>query len=423
MPSPKSVLLLSTLLPLTLALPAAESAAPLGTALSSPPGWVVQSALTVKETYDGNAYLQSMGAQADVPTFVTGLLLAANGDFTVSKDMKAALNYSADYNAYHAASSETFTRHTGGLKLTATEGDWSHVFTGGIVIVDGDKVGPTYTGAGGAPALGGPERMLRRAQQVYSAGYTASYTHGNVLFRPLLTWKYQHYGTDQRATAGYQNFATRDEGTYGFDLGWKSNPKLTTYVGYRLGHQTQDNLLGVVNNYTNSLSRVLVGFEGAFAPWCKASVQLGEDFRDFGNASVALTDKKKTKFYSNSTLTFAPTKADTITLAYVRFLQPAFTGRNAYEDITGEVQYRRTLDASWAIGLGAKVVNGFYEIGNRRDSLYFYSFSAGYRIDARSALTVDGQVSETGTKVRNHADTSGRTYSRELVSVGYRLSL
>jgi hypothetical protein len=422
----RSFLLLASILSAASALGGADTApsrTPLSDTLSAPPGLVTKATLSVREARDNNVYLQGVTAWADRGSQVTNLLLTLAADYTVAPSMQAALSYSADLNSYHSATSESFTRHTAGLKVTKRDGHLTQVFTGGLVAVDGSKIGPTYTGPGGAPALGGPERMLRRSQDVASAGYTATYTRGNLLLRTVATWKDQQYRTEQHATAGYQNFASRDEGVYGVDAGWKSSPTLTTYFGYRAGHQAQENLLGVVNNYSNRLSRVLVGFEGDFAPWCKASVQLGQDFREFTADAIALTDKKKSKFYSNSSLTFTPTKTDTVILGYIRFVQPAFTGRNAYEDLTAEVQYRHTLDTRWTLGGGARVVDGFYEIGSRRDSIYFYNVAIACRIDGNSSLALDYQFVNTATKVRNGIDTSGRTYSRDIFALTYKLGL
>lgn len=420
-------LLAAALLPLFAPLRAAEPAVapttPVSDYLSQPPALVTKVSLTLKEMFDSNVYLQSVTPIADEESLVSIIVPAITADFTRSAMLKGTASYSADINIYHSASSETFARHTGALRLTGGEGSWSYSFRGGVIVVDGNKYGPTYTGPGGGPAIGGPERQGRRAQDVYTTSTAVTYSAGNFIVRPLFTSRNQDFRTYRIARAGYQNFANRGEYVGGLDVGVKHSPALTSFLSYRAGRQYHQNILGVNNNFSNTLSRVLAGVEGAITPWAKAELLFGSDYREFTRSAVGLTDRTKTKFYSNSTLTLTPTKADTVTLSYVRFLQPAFGGRNAYEDITGDIQYRRTLSAKLTGGLGYRYYAGFFELGNRHDIIHFASALLAYKLSTTSLLTFEYQHATTDADHFAVPDTSGREFDRDQFSLAYRISL
>lgn len=408
---------------LTAAEPAAASATPVSDYFSRPPAIVTKVSLTLKEMLDNNVYLQSVTPIADEDSLVSIIVPAITADFTRSPMLKGTASYNADINIYHSASSETFARHTGALRLAGAEGDWSYAFRGGIIVVDGNKYGPTYTGPGGAPAIGGPERQARRAQEVYTTSTAVTYSAGNFIVRPLFTSRNQDFRTHRIARAGYQNFANRGEYVGGLDVGFKHSPTLTSFLSYRAGRQYHQNILGVNNNFSNTLSRILAGVEGTIAPWAKAELLFGSDYREFTRSAVGLSDRTKTKFYSNSTLTLTPTKEDTVTLSYVRFLQPAFGGRNAYEDITADAQYRRTLSPKVTAGIGYRYYAGFFELGNRHDVIHYANALLSYKLSATGLLTFEYQYAKTDADHFAVPDTSGREFERDQFSIAYRLSL
>ncbi|MFI5336572.1 MAG: hypothetical protein ACHQ5A_07295, partial [Opitutales bacterium] len=420
--------LLAASLPLAAALQAADAKAsdtPLSAYLSTPPDITTTVALTLKESYDSNVYLQNVAALAGKHSFLSTAIPSISTKFVLSPQMLATLSYSAEINEYHSAASESNTRHNFGAALSNKETDWSYSVTGGVLVVDGAKNGLIFSGAGGSPAIGGGELMNRRDQDILTGNVNFAYTPGLLLLRPVITDREQYFRTTHSTAAGYQNDISRSENTGGVDLGWKSTPTVYTFVSYRVGHQHQDNWNNVVNNYSNSISRLLIGFEGTATPWCTLNVLIGQDTRTFTATAVGLNapDRKKVLLYSNSSMTLKPTKADTLTLSYVRFMQPTFSGRNAYEDLNAIISWAHALTADYTLGAGYRVNEGNFLTGNRRDEIDYYNVNLGYKLNKLSSLTLDFQNGNTRTSVANGIDTSGRNFTRNLLSLTYKLSL
>ena len=433
----------AALLPLATALYAADAAPAqpqVSAYLSAPPGVVTKVTIAAKETYDSNIYLLSSPNTTNQPgksSLITAVTPAITTDYKISPQMLINLSYIADINVYHADSTESYTRHTGGIKLTEKEGDYSYMITGGALINDGSKTAPTYAYLvpsvsptvlqNQSPAIGGGERWGRRAYDVWSGSGNFAYTSEHFLIRPVVAGRSQVFHTDKVNAVGYQNFENRGEYSYGVDVGFRNAPDLTTYVSYRQGHQWQDNYFGVTNNYANDLTRLLIGTEGNLWSWCKANILFGTDQRTFSTAATALSvdDKKKTMFWSNSSVTLTPFKEDTITLSYVRFLQPASTGRNAYDDLNAEIQWRHTLTKEITVGAGYRIWEGSYLQGGRRDELDYSNVTVAYKLNAASSVALDYQHVSTEDKVAggNPALYGLRYFTRNLFAVSYKLSI
>src|SRR5258708_16301768 len=259
--------------------------------------------------------------------------------------------------------------------------------------------------------------MLRRNQNWYRSNLAVSITEGAFLIRPVGSLSERYFHDYHTTTPGYQNLVNRNEFVGGLDLGYVVMPGLTPFVSYRYGHQDGENLLGVVNNFSNTINRMVIGLEGSPATWVKLNLLFGEDVRKFTTAAINIPSLHRTKFYSDSSVTLLPTKQDTITLSYVRFLQPAFVGRNGYEDITFDAQWRHTINGSYTVGLGYKENDGFYEVGSRHDHIHTYNAMLAYKFDKLTTVTLAYSYDCTTTDVPQIADTSGRNFNRNLFSL------
>ena len=435
----QKLLISAALMPLATALYAADakpSDTPVSDYLSNKPSVVTKVSISAKETFDNNMYLTSVTNGTNIAnkeTLITSVTPSITTDYTVSAALKINLGYVADVNIYHADSNESYTRHTGTIKLTDTEGDWGYNIAGSFLLNDGSKTAPQYTGAWGSPSIGGGERWGRRAYDLLNGSFSISYTGGNLLVRPVADVRAQIFHTNKSTATGYQNFENRGWNTEGIDLGWKSSSTLTTYIGWRTGHMYQDNYFGVNNNYSNDISRVLLGMEGSINSWWKINLLAGNDSRTFTTAAVALNplNLKKQFLWSNTSMTLTPTKEDSITFSWVRFLQVASTGRNAYEDQNAEVQWRHTL-GSYTFGCGYRIAEGNYLQGSRRDELDYMNFMVGYKFDANNSISIDYQHTGCNNSVANGAallaanplnDVGNRGFSRNIFSFTYKLAL
>ena len=86
---------------------------------------------------------------------------------------------------------------------------------------------------------------------------------------------------------GYQNFPDRYDVNGGADLGFKVIPALAVTLGYRYGHQYQEQFPATISgdrHYSSSdYQRVLVGLEGNLWSWLNVRLVAGPDFRVYNS--------------------------------------------------------------------------------------------------------------------------------------------
>src|SRR5690606_11888828 len=117
---------------------------------------------------------------------------------------------------------------------------------------------------------------------------------------------------------------------------------------------------------------VLFGIEGRFTSWLKGSVNLGPEFRRYGNKVHAnFGDRDELNFYVEANLTLTPTDADEITLLAKRFEQPGSSGRAAYEDSTYEIAWRHKFCDTWTVGLCGRAYGTAFLKPAQRDDWIF----------------------------------------------------
>lgn len=387
--------------------------------VAASPHWTTAVSVSLKETYDDNVFLQQVTNLANQSSLVSSVSAALAASYPVSPLLNTAFTYSPEWSIFHSAHSEDNITHRAGATFTGKDGAFSYDWTSTLVLVDGSDQGLFFTGPGGAPAIGGIPTRDRRDATVYRSTLKAKWVEGDWMIRPVGTAYYHDFRTQHRTTPFYQNFVDRSEYVAGLDVGYQINKTTTAFLGYRAGNQTQAFLNGVNLAYGNTLQRIIAGLEGSPAPWIKLAVAAGPDFRQFRTGVAAGFHSSTTKFWSDSTITLIPSKADTITLVYKRLYLPAFGGRNIYEDITAEAQWKHVFNPTLSGALGVKDYSGFFELGNRRDSIYTYSGSVAYKWD--KLTTVEGAYSYDTTQCnRPGVDVRGREFTRNLVSVSLK---
>jgi hypothetical protein len=398
------------LLPLPLA---AQTNAP-----AKPAAWKFTASAAIKETFDDNVFLQSVTAQADREALVTSLLPQVGVAWKPSPAFQAGLNYSPEVHWFDGESSEDFVLHRAALNLSGKENHTAYEVTGLLVVIDGSSVGPTWTGAGGAPVAGGPVVRDRRDAAMYRGQVRVTQELGDWLIRPVATLYVHDFQTDQRSTAGYQNYADRNEFTGGVDVGRRIAP-LTAWVGYRFGVQDQARLLQFPEEYDNTFHRVVFGLEGAPVSWAKLNLGLGPEFRRYGNkVPASFGDRERVNLFVDSSLTLLPTKQDTLTLSVKLFEQPGFGGRSTYRDLTCDVTGRHKFNAAWTVGLGARAYNtDFLKPVVRDDWIYsgsaFVNWNVTKQLNAELSYTLESGQSDD-------PNTVGREYQRQMVAHGVK---
>ncbi len=412
-----------------------------GAGLAGAQGWQVTTNLTlngdltVRETYDSNIYLQNVQPSPTVPnavkpyqeSMVTAVTPRVALDWKPGKAFNLATFYAPEFVTYHADSGENHITHRGALTLSGQVGivQWEQFNT--VTYIDGPTEGLTFGGpplpgagitGGNAPAIGGVPIRDRRAALIYRNGFRAYHPHGDFFFRPV-AWSYIHdFYTVQRTNIGYQNYVDRNDFTVGIDVGYKAFKDAYLVAGYRHGFQDEASLPWSPIDYSNTYNRFLLGFEGKVTDWLKITGVIGPDFRDFTGVTPPSFDDNETVLYYDFTLVFAPTKLDTITILLRQFEQPAFGNPSVYEDITWDLLWRHQFSTQFAVTAGFRAYGGQWQPPTTRDDwIYTPSILLRYTPTKHFSGEIGYTYDRATTRV---ADTSGREFTRNLVSLGLK---
>jgi hypothetical protein len=385
---------------------------------ANPPSWKLSGSIAVKELYDSNVYLQSQTSLANQESLVTTVIPQIVGNWNPSPALNAVLSYTPEVAWYHSESSENNVTHRGLLNLSGRADKTAYELGGTVVLIDGSSIGPTWTGQGGAPAAGGIPVRDRRDATVYRSNFRLTPQLGRWFVRPAATFYFHDFRTEQSSATGYQNYVDRSEVTGGLDLGVRLS-SVSVWAGYRYGFQDQAQLLQYPEVYDNTFNRVLFGVEGTLVSWLKMNIVLGPEFRRYG-AQVPATfgDHNVLNVFADASLTFLPTKQDTMTLSVRQFQQPGFSGRSAYDDLTCDLAWRHKFNDSFTVGASGRAYNTDFLYPVIRDD-WIYSGSAFINWCITKQWNVEASYSyEAGESLI--VNTSGRDYSRHLVALGLK---
>jgi len=374
----------------------------------------------VKETFDSNVFLQSKTDKANRSSFVTSFLPSVGLNWKPASLLGLTVNYSPEAHLFHSESSEDFFLHRVTLNLAGKSENSSYKIVGSVVKIDGSSLGPTWTGEGGAPATGAPIVRDRRDATVIRDSIFVTQQFGNWFMRPVATIYIHDFQMEHRNTAGYQNFADRDEFTFGADLGrYFQTNSFALVAGYRYGVQHQEAFLGNDVHYDSSFHRVLFGIEGRPLSWLKANVTIGPEFREFRNhVASGFGGLQRWNLFVDASLTATLSPANTLTLSAKRFEQPGSSGRATYQDGTYDLTLRHKLDEHWTVGVGGRGYNTDFRQPTKRDD-WVISASAfvNYSVDKHFSAEAS-YVHEKGITLNSNA--SGREYDRHLVALGLK---
>jgi len=388
---------------------------------SNPPKeseWTPTASLSFKEAYDGNIYMQRVTPRANHSSLVT--LVTPN--VVAQWKPTTAFSFSAGYNPevafYHSASSEDYVAHRGTLNLGGKSRDTTWELLNGLTWIDGNHHGLTFTGPGGAPALGAVPMRDRRAATIYREGFRLQQPVGDWLFRPVASVYVHDFHTVQSGAAGYQNYADRSDVNGGLDIGYKALKNTYVVLGYRHGSQEQSTVLASPIEYGNTYERLLTGIEGKPVDWLKLGLLIGPDFRSFGPNVAPGFDRHKTKLFLDFVATVIAAKTDTITLSAKRFEQPGYGGRSVYEDATYDATWRHKFNDTFAAGIGMRALNWNFELPVKRDEWWYSGTVSGtWSFSKHMAAELSYTYDQVESLIPN---TAGREAQRHLASLGVK---
>lgn len=431
------------------------------------PAWLTDLSLGLREGYDDNIFLGGAKAK-DIAGFtpasdgsVEALKNRSSWITTVSPkvgvnfapllgDQKVlqvlALGYAPDFITYHDHSSESYNAH----RIAATvKGKSDHVsfnLENGFNYINGSKEGPSYPNSLNSAYATAAARE-RREQYQDRSKFSLQYDQEQWFLRPVASLLYYDLQTDKRATTtaqGYQNYADRYDVNGGLDVGYKLDKNVAVTLGYRYGHQYQEEYSHAIDPFgqssTSDYQRVLAGVEGKPLNWLTVSVQGGPDFRSYAD-TAPVHDRHPVKYFGVASLTADITAKDSISFKYQQWQWVSSTGKVPYFDSTYDLSYARKLTDKLSLTLGGRLLTSDYTSGlaysaanfnpqtapsNKRDD-WFYTLSIGVRYAITPNLSADlAYAYDLG---RNNQDNLGnratgtpvgetREFDHQLVSLG-----
>jgi hypothetical protein len=424
---------------------AAASADAAGTNLT----WTVEAA--VKETYDGNVYIQDIkpdpakvaaaaaaglhaveaGKSSGVTTFLPRFAL----NYKPCAGFNVTAAYAPEIALYTSAEDEDYIAHRGTLNFSGKIENATWELLNSETFIEGSTVGPTFARPGDVPAIGGIPLRDRREAFISRNSFRVTLPFDKWFIRPVATYYHHNFLTDQRLNTdsrySYENYLDRQDVNGGVDVGYNVGKSTFVVLGYRYGQQDQFDGPNSANTaftdspYDSSYHRILAGVEGAPVKWLKLNVQLGPEIRRFGPGTAAGFNRNELLCYADASVTVLPSQADTVSLRWTRFEQPAFSSQSVYEDIKYDLSWRHKFNDQFTASAGFTLYVGDWQTPvNRNDWIYTPSAGLTYTYDkhlsAELNYSCDLVQSKTSTSASGATYADGREFSRHLASLAFK---
>jgi hypothetical protein len=414
------------------------------------PAWLTDLSLTLKESYDNNVYMSGVG-QPFLPASLT--TLKDRGSFITTVSPKIGVNfarflnpncgldvlsftYAPDFAVYHALPAEDYDAHRMITVVKGKTGHFSYNLDNTTTYVDASKYGPAY-----------PDSLLnawatinayqRRESIIDKGKLTFQYDLDQWFLRPTACVAYYGMMTallDPAAAgtpSGYQNYAPRYDVNGGADIGYHFCKDMAATIGYRYGHQEQDQFGFAKYSSTSDYQRILLGLEGKPVKWLDVQLLGGPDFRMYlPNSPTHITpinDLDTASYYGEASLTATLSPNDLLAFKYKQYLFVSCLGKIPYFDSSYGLTYHHSVNKKLSLDLGAKMLEADYTLGNIatciRDDLD-YVLTAGVRYNFTPHLAADlGYQADFGRNAEDGiAKSSTRAFDRDLISVDLQVT-
>ncbi|MFA6285769.1 MAG: hypothetical protein WC661_00190 [Opitutaceae bacterium] len=399
--------------------------------------WKTGVTAGARTAYDDNVFLQDRhamsvnpnGVPAEAGSLVYSASLALVATWQPSNALAIDAGYSPELIRYQRFDSENHDDHRFNAGLRGQNNAWSYAATGNLLLVDGSSEAPVFGQTGGAPAMGGEQVRSRRDQMTTKGGANLTYAlcpeafvraAGDAIFQDFQTTHKPTKGVG--STPGYANYVDRSEWSAGVDAGWFVRKDLALVAGVRLGEQRQANLLGVKDNYSNTLTRFLVGVEGKVRPSLSLKFSGGPDVRRYTDSAAAGFDRTRTTHYAEGSATWTPSSSDALALSMKDYLWLPGGGCGVYEHIVYDLAWKHTFTKTWSTSAGFNYQEGKNQAyvapaGYRDDSIYTVSGGACYAFNANTKINMAVSREWSDSVIANKP---GREYVHWLASAGVK---
>jgi len=431
-----------------------QSSSPAPSSLQKP-AWLSDLSLDFREGYDDNVFMSGVASKNLPPLFtvppgsVAALPNQSSRVTTVSPKVGVnfapllgsqsafetlSLAYAPDFVIYHDQSSENYDAHRFLTAIKGHVGSFSFTADNTLTYIDGNNFGPTFPG--GVNFYSGWATIAQglRVEQIQDVAKVAlRYDQDKFFLRPAASLLYYDMRSELLNLPalggfpnGYQNYPDRYDVNGGMDFGYKIIPGLALTLGYRYGHQYQQQMSFSPYSSPNDYQRVLLGAEGKLWQCLSFSLQGGPDFRSYApNTAMHITpvsDHHPIKYYGDVAITIDATPRDAISFKYKAWQWLSMCGRIPVLDSRYDLTYHRVLCHGLTLDLGAHAWDLDYTSGNislsRRNDI-MYSASAGFTWAATAHFSVNAAyTANLGRNLQNMPDPQNREFDQNLASLG-----
>ena len=413
----------------------------------SRPSWLTDCSVNIKESYDNNVFLAGANPGSLPPAYVVpaGSVAALKNEYswitTVSPKIGVnfsplldsptnlpllSLAYAPDVAVYHQQTSESYQAHR---VLTAVKARTEPVSFSGdnaFSFINGNDMGPVFPG-NELSAFATTAVRERRKQIQDRANVAIQFDREKWFFRPTAALLYYDLMTDLINVPGYQNYCDRYDVNGGADVGWKVMPQFAVTLGWRYGHQYQEQYSFSPYSSSSDYQRVLVGVEGNPWKWLNVKMVSGPDFRSYQSDSAGhitpVNDLHPVKYYGEAQAAATVTPDNTVTFRYKQWQWVSGSGRVPYSEGTYELAWHSQLARPLGFDLGGKFATYDYNSGNlatskRHDLLYVVNSGVTYAINAHISISLGGTLEWGRNDQGDVVDAGTREFNRQVVSLG-----
>jgi opacity protein-like surface antigen len=410
------------------------------------PAWLTEASLGLKETYDDNVFLAGADSQyLPAYTVPAGSVAALENrsSLVTTVSPKLAVNfspllgqrsvwqllslaYAPDFVLFHNQPSESYDAQRVVAGVKARSGAFAFSADDTFTYVDGNSVGPFYPGALFNANYAAAVRE-RREQIQDKASVNFQYDAGRFFFRPTASLLLYDMMTDLRDITGYQNYSSRYDVNGGADFGYRVWPQSAFTLGYRYGHQYQEQFSFSPYSSPSDYQRVLVGLEGKPWHWLEVKILGGPDFRQYpGDTATHITpvnDRNPVKPYGEALLVATLTGKDAVTFKFKEWEWVSSIGKIPYLESTYDLGYHRKLTDKLGLDLGGRLLSSDYTGGNISNSHrndWDYQFTAGLSYAVNPHISVNlAYTRELGRSMADNVENDQtRAFDRDLIMLG-----
>jgi len=411
------------------------------------PAWLTDLSLGATESYDDNLYLSgvdrnSLPASYSVPpgsaaalkersSFVTTVSPKIGVDFAPLLGNQNILQvfslaYAPDFGVYHDDDAENYNAHRFPITVKGNWESFSFGADNSLSFINGSREGPTYPG-GFLNAYSTCAPRERREQLNDRGAYVFQYDYDKWFVRPTVSLLYYDMMTKLRDVTGYQNYVGRYDVNGGADIGYRVEPQLAVTLGYRYGHQHQEQLNFSPYSSPSDYQRALVGIEGKPWEWLEVKIQGGPDFRSYPSDTAThitpINNKHPVMHYGEASLTATITTEDTLVFGYRQFQWVSQLGEIPYYDSTYELSYHRKLGDRLTLDLAGSILSSDYTSGNlpssNRDDLeHTASAALDYSFNAHTSAKLAYSFGAGRNAQEGVANSEARGFDQNLISIG-----